>query len=213
MNTIEKNPEDESRINPAHTPQTAPPNPARADSKPKRLTREQRAAISRANGAKSRGPVSREGMNQCTAAKLRHGMLARTVVLPTENTERFRDLLRQLEAEFQPETPNEFRLVEAMAAASWRQARAWSLEKSLLSYELRQQVITNNEIAGEDEPTRTSATVRHLADNSHCLDLIHRCEMGFVRQYQRLQATLQASKAARRTASAAAQEVKVLPTC
>jgi hypothetical protein len=163
-----------------------------------------RAAASRANGAKSRGPKTQQGREQCERASLRHGFLARSIVLPSENMEKFRQLVRDLEDEYRPATPNEIRIVEAMAAGTWRQRRTWSLEKSLLSYELRQQA-SAPEFCHEDQPTQTSLTVRQMTDTSGGLDYLNRCDMRFSRQLRSLQLRLQESRRERQREALAAQ--------
>jgi uncharacterized DUF497 family protein len=62
------------------------------------------------------------------AAPTRHGMLAQSVVLPSESDAGFTALLADLLDEFQPETPSEVRLIEIMAVADWRRSRLWCLE-------------------------------------------------------------------------------------
>jgi hypothetical protein len=100
-----------------------------------------RIEASRANGAKSRGPVTPEGkLASAENSKLStgpvtpegkarssrnaitHGMLAGAIVLTEEETVRFSDELDLLEEELQPRTPVEFKLVRVMAVADWRQS-------------------------------------------------------------------------------------------
>lgn len=59
-------------------------------------------AASRANGAFSQGPVSIHGKLNSSRNSLRHGLLARTVVLEEESTDRFLELLHALIEEFHP---------------------------------------------------------------------------------------------------------------
>jgi hypothetical protein len=46
-------------------------------------------AASRANGAKSKGPVTPQGKRNSSRNSTRHGIFAATIVLETENTEAF----------------------------------------------------------------------------------------------------------------------------
>src|ERR1019366_2200917 len=83
-----------------------------------------RIESSRANGAKSRGPVTAigkaasaanaihahgavtpEGKARASQNATRHGMLAQSIVLPSESDAGFTALLAELLDEFQPETP------------------------------------------------------------------------------------------------------------
>jgi hypothetical protein len=65
---------------------------------------EKQIAASRANGAKSRGPVSLEGKLNSSRNGLHHGILARTVVLDTESKDRFHELLHSFQDTYQPQT-------------------------------------------------------------------------------------------------------------
>lgn len=119
---------------------------------------ERRRAASRANGAKSRGPVTPQGKLRSaantahstgprTAAgksrsshnSLRHGLLASSVVLDGESAEMFREILTGLEDELLPDSPIERRFVETMAISEWRRLRLLSLEKEQFSMEMERQ--------------------------------------------------------------------------
>jgi hypothetical protein len=58
-----------------------------------------------------------------TLNSLRHGLRARTVVLPGENRDEFLRLCDDLEAEWQPQTRTEQFYLEQMAVSSWKLAR------------------------------------------------------------------------------------------
>ena len=119
---------------------------------------ERRRAASRANGAKSRGPVTPEGKLRSVANSahstgprtpagksrssrnsLRHGLLASSVVLDGESVEMFREILTGLEDELRPDSPIEHRFVETMAISEWRRLRLLSLEKEQFSMEMERQ--------------------------------------------------------------------------
>ena len=119
---------------------------------------DRRSAASRANGAKSRGPVTPEGKLRSAANTahstgprtpegksrssrnaLRHGLLASSVVLDGESVEMFREILTGLEDELQPDSPIERRFVETMAISEWRRLRLLSLEKEQFSMEMERQ--------------------------------------------------------------------------
>jgi hypothetical protein len=143
---------------------------------------ERRSAASRTNGAKSRGPITPEGKANSARNSLKHGVLARTLVLDSESAQRFDTLLAGLTAELQPETGIELAFVESMAVARWRQMRIWVLEKSGFDHEIRKQDPAN---AAEDTPTRAALAFRTLCDRSNSLELMNRYEVRFDRQYSR----------------------------
>ncbi len=68
---------------------------------------------------------------------LRHGLRARTVVLPAENPEEFHQLCNDLEAEWQPQSRTEQFYVEQMAVSQWKLTRVEVAEKSILNQEAR----------------------------------------------------------------------------
>ena len=142
---------------------------------------ERQIEASRANGAKSRGPVTPEGKRNSCGNALKHGLLADTIVLKGELEERFLELVADFERELQPETTMEYLLVQKMAAAQWRQFRLWGMEKAAMEYQIRQQADTVGR--GEDNATRASLAFRTLSDDSRSLDLFHRYDSLCDRQY------------------------------
>lgn len=165
---------------------------------------EKHSAASRANGAKSRGPVTARGKAVSSANSLRHGMLSNTVVLEGESTERFAELLAALHRDFDPQNEIETMLLETMAVARWRQMRFWGMEKAGLSWEIRKQGTDNPEISEEDGTTRAALAFRTLADESRALDLMNRYEARYDRQYNRALHRLTLLKSRRRSGSTAA---------
>src|SRR5450631_1220866 len=79
---------------------------------------------SRANGKLSRGPTTPEGRQACAKNPIKHGMLARTVVLSGESQERFDAILNSFLATYRPANGPEYILVYKMIVAHWRQLRA-----------------------------------------------------------------------------------------
>src|ERR1039457_5668111 len=84
---------------------------------------------SSANSAKSTGPVTPEGKSRSSQNATRHGLLSESIVLDDECAERFGIVLSLLEDELKPVTGIETRFVETMALAHWRQLRLWTVEK------------------------------------------------------------------------------------
>ena len=86
------------------------------------------AAQRRANGAKSKGPVTVAGKARAAGNATRHGLTADLVRDPDERR-RLQARSDDLAAEFQPATPFEAALVERLASARAGSARmsAWSV--------------------------------------------------------------------------------------
>jgi hypothetical protein len=149
---------------------------------------ESQKQAARANGAKSRGPITSEGKLASSRNATTHGMLSGTVVLKGESEERFKALLADLHAELQPQTTVEITLVENMAVARWRQMRIWGMEKASIEHEMRAQSEARDAAEGhpvEDTATRCALAFRSLSDDSRSLDLINRYESRYDRQYLR----------------------------
>jgi hypothetical protein len=96
-----------------------------------------RAAASRRNGAKSRGPKTPEGKARSAQNALKHGLCAQQcVVLPGERASAFAALEAALLEELAPEGALQAVLAQRVVAASWRLARAERLEAELFTREM-----------------------------------------------------------------------------
>jgi hypothetical protein len=77
----------------------------------------------RRNSQKSTGPKTPQGKAAVSMNSLRHGLRARTVVLPGEKREEFNQLCNDLEVEWHPESRTEQFYVEQMAVSQWKLTR------------------------------------------------------------------------------------------
>ena len=136
-----------------------------------------RIDASRANGARSRGPVTESGKQISSQNACRHGLLARCVVVEGESHEGFEETLTEHLERFQPADGVELGIVEEMVAAWWRMRRAWAIESRLLTDCVDTQPPC-------DPTGRLTAAFNSLAD-SPALALLHRYEIRLHRMYQR----------------------------
>jgi hypothetical protein len=90
----------------------------------------------RLNALKSTGPKTPEGKAAVKLNALRHGLRARTVVLPGESSDDFHQLCDDLETEWQPQSTTEQFYVEQMAISQWKLTRIELAEKSIVTQEL-----------------------------------------------------------------------------
>jgi len=134
---------------------------------------------SRANGAKSRGPITPEGKATVSQNGIRHGLLARSIVLDGEDLNAFLQLLDSLTQQFNPASPVESALIETMTVARWREMRLWAMEKAGLAHQIAQQP------EAVDPVTKAALAFRTLSDNSRSLELINRYETRYDRQFNR----------------------------
>ena len=98
-----------------------------------------RIKASRANGAKSNGPKTPEGKLRSQTHTIRHGLLAKAVVVEGEDPALFKTLMAECEAQFAPVDEVELGMVEEMAVAYWRMRRSWTIEAELMSQGVRGQ--------------------------------------------------------------------------
>jgi hypothetical protein len=141
---------------------------------------------SRANGAKSKGPITSEGKNISSMNALRHGLAAESVVLTTESRPRFEALLASYMETFQPRNQVEVDLVEEMVVAKWRQRRSWSLETAAVDLQIdRRKKNTDEELEQTDNSTQSAIGFIDLEDKSKAVSLFARYETRMRRTYQR----------------------------
>jgi hypothetical protein len=86
----------------------------------------EKLAADRETARKSTGPTSPEGKATVRLDALKHGLLARDVVLPEggEDPAEFDALLSELDEHYAPVGPIEIMLVQRIAVARWRMGRA-----------------------------------------------------------------------------------------
>jgi hypothetical protein len=103
-------------------------------------TTEKQIAANRRNAAQSTGPVTPSGKAIAARNSLKHGLLAREIVIDggegQESQEQFDALLLDLTNQFDPQGPLEEILVEKIAVAYWRLRRAHRYEVGLARQKL-----------------------------------------------------------------------------
>ena len=136
-----------------------------------------RILASRANGARSRGPVTPEGKRRSSLNAVSHGLLSDCVLLPGECRESFQELVASYLNRFGPVDDIDLGMIEEMASAAWRLRRAWAIENKLFAGEIDSQPWDG----GLD---RIAASFRRLAASPE-LALLHRYETRLHLMYQR----------------------------
>jgi hypothetical protein len=102
-----------------------------------------RTQSSRANGAKSPGPSTPLAKQRSSQNALRHGLLAKCIVLKNEARENFDSLVQQHVARFEPADGVEVGMIEDMCAACWRLHRPWAIETRMLDKQMDTQSATD----------------------------------------------------------------------
>src|SRR5579864_5381595 len=85
----------------------------------------------RRNAQKSTGPKTPEGKSAVSMNALRHGLRARSVVLPGEDPTEFHQLCDDLQAEWIPQSRTEQFYVEQMAVSQWKLTRMEVVEVNI----------------------------------------------------------------------------------
>jgi hypothetical protein len=138
---------------------------------------QRRIRSSRANGARSHGPLTPQGKLQSSKNSVRHGLLTKCAVLPNESRENFEKLLDRYITRLRPADEIELGIVEEMVSAYWRTRRLWAIENRSIANALPAE-------PGMDEVGRITAAFTRLATTPE-LNLMHRYETRLHRIQQR----------------------------
>ena len=158
-----------------------------------------RAAASRRNGAKSRGPKTPAGKARSAQNALRHGMRAlRYVVLPDEDGVAFQALEAALMDELAPVGTLQVVLVRRVAMAAWRLARADRMEVELFEERRWEDAGVGMALIRDGNGTRSFETLMRYRGAA-------------MAEFWRALSTLKALQAEARADAAAAAEVPELP--
>ena len=150
------------------------------------LRTEPQQEASRANGAKSQGPVTPEGKARVAENALKHGLLSKAVVLRWESHELFESFQQAFLDQYQPASDAEFMLVEEIAAAKWRLRRIWSIETRLLAFETdSMQPDVEKDYDNLDIATRVALAYKRNCDHSRAIANLGRQEARLARQAQK----------------------------
>ena len=143
---------------------------------------DRRTDSARANGAKSRGPITPEGKARSAQNAIRHGLLAKFQVLTMESLSGFEEMLCEHEARFAPRDAVDDHYLHEMVSATWRMRRAWAIENTLWNQALA------NEPPG-DSLERLANAFSKLAATPE-FSLLQRYETRLHNSYQRALKTL-----------------------
>jgi hypothetical protein len=136
-----------------------------------------RVLSSRANGARSKGPLTAEGKRRSSQNAVTHGLLATQIVMSDESPEGFAAVVAEHIARIQPADGVELGMVEEMVASHWRLRRAWAIETRLLE----------NQAAAQTSPDSLDRIANAFQDLAAkpALPLLHRYQTRLHLDYQR----------------------------
>ncbi|MBM3740852.1 MAG: hypothetical protein FJW39_34330 [Acidobacteria bacterium] len=164
---------------------------------------------SRANGARSRGPVTDTGKAASSRNATKHGLTSRDIVLTTEDPADWESLRQSFFDHWQPDGEMESRLVEKLAACDWRLQRTVAMETALLNTEMDFMQPEIDRVFSEiDGPSRQALAFKSLAE-SKALEQLQRHQTRLTSEFHRtwkLLTQLQQERAAQQQIAAAQNE-------
>jgi len=92
-----------------------------------------RATVNAGNAQRSTGPRTAAGKRRSSRNAIRHGLTARTAVIPAEHQDDYDAHCRKFRDEYQPANSTESQLVQELADTSWRLNRIPLLEADVLT--------------------------------------------------------------------------------
>jgi hypothetical protein len=93
---------------------------------------ESRLEANRANAPLSGGPRTEEGKRRSSMNASKHGLTARTIVLPKEDPEKYAAFVKEILEYWKPANAMERELGQLMAQQQWRLRRIGDIEEDLL---------------------------------------------------------------------------------
>jgi len=159
------------------------------------MSSEARINASRANGKKSRGPITPEGKAISSQNRVNHGLFIDSSVLPGEDKKLLRKVLARELLEHQPESPIENQIVQKLALYQWKQMRIWAMQVGGHAGEIRNQEGNQPDILSRDMAYRAYVAYKETHGDRRCMELLHRYEVSYLRQYHFLKRELIALRA------------------
>jgi hypothetical protein len=135
-----------------------------------------RILASRANGARSTGPVTVQGKRNSSQNAVSHGLLARHLLMRDESPQCFDAVVDDHLTRLQPADGVELGMVEEMVASHWRLRRAWAIETRLLE---------NEAARAAGDPLDRIAIAFETLSAKPVLGLMHRYQTRLHLNYQR----------------------------
>jgi hypothetical protein len=165
----------------------------------KRRRTQKQIEAARANGARSKGPVTEAGKQKSSLNNLKHGLDSKIVVLNGEDGEYYVRFTAEYMDHYDPQTPVERDLVNDIVSARWRINRAMAMQTASLDLEVdRQRKAVEAEFIKTDEPTRCALAFAKLTGEGPSFTALDRHEARLRRTIEKATAQLEALQKARK---------------
>ena len=167
---------------------------------------EAQIAASRANGAKSKGPVTPEGKSISSRNAERHGFFSQLATIKGESPQEYVQVSTDLYETWQPTDEYERCLVDTMATCMWRRMRMLVLESVTLDTQL-----TAFGCTATADLNQTAHAFSTLSQKDGAFELIHRYESRYIRALERAGRNLMAYRKFRLQEASAQQQASQIP--
>jgi hypothetical protein len=155
-------------------------------------------AANRRNAKKSTGPTTTEGKKRASLSAVRHGMTAKTIVLPHECAIDYHEIRAALINDYAPATSQELMLVDQIAAGYWRTIRARRFETAIFDNQLQTKKSQHGQDTGPHPSDDMGCAVILQVTDPNELKNYFRYDSTISRDYYRAIAALEKMQAARR---------------
>ena len=155
-------------------------------------------AANRANAQKSTGPRTAEGKKRSSMSALKHGLAAKTLVLPHEDVIAYDEVRESLYKQYEPATPQECMLVDQLASAWWRTLRVRQIETDMLDLQIRTLYNKYPEKEKTKTTDRQALAVRFVTESQKDFVNFMRYDAQIERAFYRALNTLEKLQAERR---------------
>jgi hypothetical protein len=153
--------------------------------KPVRPTTEAQRAASRANGRKSRGPVTPQGKAISAMNAIKHSLYCKKVVLDTEDQENYDHIRDDYYEFFQPRDRATADMVESICLVNWHVTRLREMDSTFLYIELLRPGLMD-EYESASAGVKTAMAYRNLVENYTVIPILTRQLSYYSREFHRL---------------------------
>ncbi len=154
-------------------------------------------AANRANAQKSTGPRTAAGKQKSSMSALKHGLAAKTLVLPHEDNTAYEEVRASLYSQYEPATPQECMLVDQLASAWWRTIRVRQIETDMLDLQIQTLNRKHPEKEKSRRTDRQALAVRFVTESEKDFRNFMRYDSNIERAFYRALNTLEKLQGAR----------------
>jgi hypothetical protein len=141
----------------------------------KKQSSKRRIEASRANGKKSRGPVTEEGKARSSQNSRKHAILASRICLSAEDEEIYCAVFENYEARFQPRDQAEFDLLEEIVFYKFQMRKCWMQQSAALSMQIaRDKNVVDSEWSAPTDNDREVIALENSSKDSKTIVLLQR---------------------------------------